>query len=818
MCTRKASAETAYCTSQGKDRQMYQGKAAVMASMAAVCCLLTVGCRMTTAREQISRSRDFCFDWKFFNGDAAEAYQPAFDDAHWTDVHLPHDLSIEEFKDRTNPGRSENGYFAGGVGWYRKHFQLSPQEHGQKVFILFDGVYQNSEVWINGHSLGIRPYGYISFQHDLTPYVNWDGDNVLAVRVNNTDQPNCRWYTGSGIYRRVWMIVTDKLYVRSWGTSITTPHVEPDKTYVRIAAELENAYADAQSCTLTTVILDPQGKVAAECASVQRIPAESGFQIEQELEVRCPQLWSIDSPAMYIARTIVRNESGMCDQYDTPFGIRRIAFDKDKGFLLNGKPVKMKGVCLHHDAGCLGAAVPVRVLQRRLEILKSIGCNAIRTSHNPPAPELLDLCDRMGFVVIDEAFDKWEGRYARSFAEWWQTDLTDMIRRDRNHPSVVMWSVGNEVTVQGSTKFMEQLKRMADLARRVDPTRPVTCALFPHGANPAFIAQIADIVDVVSCNYMEQLFEDFRRERPDVILAASESFPYYRGEGTNIKAFVPLNPWLEVEQHDYVVGGFYWAGIDYLGEAVAGWPYHGWNCCLIDTCGFVRPIANLVKSFWIDQPMVHIAVMDDSLDVPKPVKEHWDWPKTDSHWNLSGQEGRQVKVATFTNCSAVELFVNAKPLGRKELKDFPDKMITWMVPYEPGHIEARGLEQGRTVCDHYLQTAGKPARIRLLADRRKIYADGCDVSHVEVQIVDEQGILVPDADSPIQFNIQGAGRIIGVDNGDLTSMEPYKADRRKTFHGRALVIVQSLRQPGSITLKAQTAGLPPAQMILFAGR
>lgn len=792
---------------------MHQSKAAIMA---VVCCLLASGCRMTASQENSSRTRDFCFDWKFFKGDAAEAYQPGFDDSQWIDVHLPHDWSIAEFKNRANPGRGENGYFAGGIGWYRKHFWLSPKEQGKKVFVLFDGVYHNSQVWINGHCLGIRPYGYISFQHDLTPYVKWDGENVLAVRVDNTDQPNCRWYTGSGIYRRVWLTVTDKLYVSSWGTYITTPRIESGKAYVRVQTELENAYPDAQFCTLTTKILDPQGKVAAELSSVQPVPAESGFQLEQELVVPNPQLWSIESPQMYIARTIVRNKSGISDLYDTPFGIRRIQYDKDKGFLLNGRQVKMKGVCLHHDAGCLGAAVPVRVLQRRLEILKSIGCNAIRTSHNPPAPELLDLCDRMGFVVIDEAFDKWEGRYARFFADWWQTDLTDMLRRDRNHPSVVMWSVGNEVTGQGSPKFMEQLKQMVDLTHRIEPTRPVTCALFPHGASSEFIAQIAKIVDVVSCNYMEQLFEDFRRESPEVIIMASESFPYYRGEGTNIKAFVPLNPWLEAEKHDYVVGAFYWAGIDYLGEAVAGWPYHGWNCCLIDTCGFVRPVANLQKSFWTDQPMVHIAIMDDSLDVPKPVKEHWDWPKMDSHWNLTDLEGRQVKAAVFTNCSAVELFVNGKSLGIKELKDFPDKIITWMVPYEPGRIEARGLKQGRTACVHQLQTAGKPARIRLIADREKIRADGCDVSHIEVQIVDEQGIVVPAADNEIQFSLQGAGEIIGVDNGDLTSLEPYKADKRKAFHGRALVIVQSARRPGSITLKARSDGLPEAQLSLLA--
>ena len=481
----------------------------------------------------------------------------------------------------------------------------------------------------------------------------------------------------------------------------------------------------------------------------------------------------------------------------------------------------MKGVCIHHDAGSLGAAVPMRAWERRLEILKSIGCNAIRTSHNPPSPELLDLCDRMGFVVIDEAFDKWEAPYGRWFKEWWQMDLTDMVRRDRNHPSVVMWSVGNEVSNQGKPEFIEQLKSLVDLTHKVDPTRPITCALKPakvtsREKNAKTVTAIARMMDVLSCNYQEQWFEDYRKEFPEIIIIASESYPYYRGKDLDHKAFEPLNPWLEAVEHDYVAGTFYWTGIDYLGEAEAGWPNHGWNCSLIDTCGFVRPFAHLQESFWTKKPMVHIAVVDDSLDVSEPTKDHWGWPKMDSHWNLPQLAGKKVKVVTFTNCSAVELLVNGKSMGCKNLKDFPDKMITWSVPYKPGRIEARGIDQGQVRAIHKLQTAGDPAQIRLLADRDKIRADGRDLCYVDVKITDKDGVLVPAAKHEIRFTVEGPGAIVGVDNGNLSSMESYKAKKRTAFHGRAQVIIQSARKPGTIALNAQAEGLPDMQVIVEA--
>jgi len=762
---------------------------------------------------------DFCLDWKFFKGDALDAYRPDFDDSAWRTVSLPHDWSIEGPKDRRNPGGRQNGYFPGGIGWYRKRFRLSPEAADKKVLVQFDEVYHNSEVWINGRSLGRRPYGYIHFEHDLTDYLRIGQDNVLSVRVDNSDQPNCRWYSGSGIYRRVRLLITDKLCVVSWGTAVTTPQIDEKRASIKVCTEVQNAYPQPQECILLTQVIDPKGKTAAETRSVRLLRAGEHSRFEEQIEISRPELWSPDQPNLYTVRSLVRTPERLCDIYETPFGIRRIALDSNRGFLLNGVPVKMKGVCIHHDAGSLGAAVPVRVWERRLEILQSIGCNAIRTSHNPPAPELPDLCDRMGFLVIEEAFDKWDGRYGRWFESWWKQDLVDMIQRDRNHPSVVIWSVGNEVSGQGGERFMEQLSRLVDETRRHDPTRPVTCALRPFDIrsreeNAQIIAQIAKAMDVVSCNYQEQWFEDYRKEYPEILIIASESYPFYRGKEMSYKAFEPLNPWLEAEKHDYVLGTFYWTGIDYLGEAEAGWPYHGWNCSLIDTCGFVRPVGHLVRSFWSKEPMVYLAVLDDSLEEPNPTKDHWGWPKMASHWTVPVPEGQLVKIAVFSNCPTAEVFLNGQSMGRKERCHFPDGMMIWKIPYIPGRIEARGLKEEKTLCTYQLRTAGRPTQICLLADRNVLRADGQDVSHVEVQIQDAEGVVVPNAAHTIRYFLDGPGTILGVDNGDLTSMESYQASERKVFQGRALVIIQSARQEGAITLRARADGLKEAAVVI----
>ncbi len=705
---------------------------------------------------------------------------------------------------RDHPSRAEGGFFPLGTGWYRKPFTLKPESRGQKVFIQFDGIHKNSDVWINGHPLGNRWYGYVSFQYDLTPYLRWDGTNVLAVRVDNRDQTS-RWYTGSGIYRHVWLTLTNPLHVAHWGTYVTTPDITDDSARVRVRTEVQNEQPDARSCTLRTEILDREGKVVAAAAAGVEILAGQGRVFEQDLVVKDPLRWFPHSPILYLARCTILEGDEAVDVVETPFGIRSIEWDSERGLLVNGRSEILRGVCLHHDLGCLGAAFVDRAMERRLEILKSMGCNALRTAHNPPAPQLLDMCDRLGFLVLDEAFDKWSGKYYPHFERDWQKDLSSMIRRDRNHPSIVLWSVGNEVAEQGTEKGLQILERLTDFAHTLDPARKVTCAAFPK-----LSFDFVKATDIIGLNYQEQWFEQYRQALPGGLIISTEAYPYYSGKGDSPKGFNPVNPYLKILEQGHYVGSFVWTGIDYLGEAVGGWPFHGWNCSLIDTCGFERPVSYFHRSVWSDEPMVHIAVLHEAVDAPKPVKDHWGWPKMVSHWTLPGVEGQGLKVVTFTNCQTVELTINGRSLGTQELADYPDRMMAWNATYAPGTIKAVGKKAGREVCVHELKTAGRPARIRLLPDRPSIQADGQDVAHFEVQILDDQGILVPDASHPIAFGVSGPGRIIGLDNGDITSSESYQGKTRRAFHGRALAIVQSERTAGAIRLTAQSDGLTSA--------
>ena len=748
------------------------------------------------------------FDWKFFKADAKGADQVDYNDSNWRSVDLPHDWSIEGPFAKDQAGGKSGGYMPLGIGWYRKEFRLGSALKNKKVFIRFEGIYKNSDVWINGHHLGKRWYGYVSFQYDLTPYIKWGSSNVIAVRADNSRQ-TCRWYSGSGIYRHVWLIVTEKLYVGQWGTYVTTPKISSKAATVNVKTTVKNEHDVFKECTLKTIIVDGRGRRVGMAESEKTISAGEGFEFSQDVDVQLPKLWSLESPSLYYAHSIVLDDGRIVDRCVTPFGIRRIKWDTDKGLFLNDKPVLMKGVCIHHDLGSLGAAFHDRAMERRLEVLKSVGCNAIRTSHNPPAPGLLDMCDMMGFLVIDEAFDKWGGTNHATWPEDWRRDLASMLRRDRNHPSVVLWSVGNEVRGQDTKDTQDKLRMLVDFVRKAEPTRKVTCGTFPSYV-PDFVA----IQDVAGLNYQEQWFDRYRKNDPNILIISTESYVFYRGLGDSHKAFYPVNPWFDAILNDFVVGSFFWTGIDYLGEAVAGWPCHGWNCSLIDTCGFRRPVSFLHESLWSDEPMVHIVVIDDSLDVPAATKSHWDWPRMVSHWTLPELEGKEIRVATFTNCQSVELFVNDRSLGVQKLADFDDMIITWTVRYEPGTITAVAKGPGRIIRSNELRTAGDAARIVLKPDRQTIRADGRDLCHVEVNITDANGILVPDSSNLIRFEVSGRAKIIGVDNGDLRSTESYKADHRKAFYGKCMVILQSTGKLGQIHLAATSPGLSSDELII----
>ena len=643
---------------------------------------------------------------------------------------------------------------------------------------------------------------------------------MLAIRVNHSDAPTNRWYSGSGIYRHVWLMKSDPLHVGQWGTYVTTPELSATTASIRIRTTVQNEYAESKSYMLTTRVLDSSGQQVAEIESSREIQANGAADTEQTIRISNPALWTIDQPRMYTALTTVKVGKQVCDTYRTPFGIREVRFDPQRGLFLNGQSVKIKGICAHHDMGCLGAAVPLRGWQRRLETLKSIGCNAIRMSHNPPSPELLDLCDHMGFLVMDEAFDKWKaaGAYGRFFDEWWQRDLDAMVLRDRNHPSVIIWSVGNEVGEQGLPEGVRILKQLTDRVRSLDPTRPVTYAAVPDRKDRCVNNNgFAELLDLVSYNYQEQYYEQDKREYPNRVVLGSESYPFFRPKGAvgTVREgrfeFAPVNTWYDVVKHDWVVGQFIWSGIDYIGESV-GWPSKGWCNGIIDTCGFLKTRAGFHRAAWRTDPVVQIAVLDDALDIDHG-RAAWSWPKMARCWNYPIKDVIQ-RIQTFTNCQTVELQLDGDSFGVRAAAAYPNSTIDWCVPYRKGKLVAIGSNNGKAVVTDELQTSGPPARILLKPDRTHITADGQDICNIEVNILDEKGVLVPNDDRKITFTVDGAGKLAGTDNGDLRCSESYKGNQRTTRWGRCLLVVQASRQPGDIHIRAEAANLLEATLKL----
>jgi beta-galactosidase len=783
------------------------------------------------------RARDsFDFGWKFFKGDAPGAQQPGFADTTWRSLDLPHDWSIEgPFSEQ--PGSATSGHLPTGIGWYRKRFNIPESFRDQKVSIEFDGVYQNSEVWINGQYLGKRPYGYISFHYDLTPHLNIGGDNIIAVKVDNSHQPNCRWYSGSGIYRHTWLQVTNAVHVAHWGTFVTTPEVTAAAAIVQVKTRVQNEGKTAATCALATSILDQNGKVIQTADARQTLAAGGEYEFVEQFRIEKPNLWSTGNPYLYKVRSTLTDQGRRVDEYDTPVGIRSITFDADRGCLVNGKHVKLNGVCLHHEAGAVGAAVPERVWERRLHLLKAMGCNSIRTSHNPYAPEFMDLCDRMGFLVMNEAFDEWKVAKAQTpdygyriyFDEWSERDATDFVHRDRNHPSVVLWSAGNEVVDQVVPAGVETLRKLLTIFHREDPTRLVTVGCDRIVSEPEAVSnEFLELLDVVGYNYVDRWRDRAEKyysidrhafPRRKMIGTESPSLGGVRGDyrwalaptaqngmrGMSRNRGVDIEQlWTFVRTYDYVSGDHMWTGIDYLGES--RWPAKNSSSGVLDTCGFEKDGYYFYQSQWTHKPMIHL------------------FP----HWNWQGREGEFIPVLCYTNCDTVELFLNGKSLGvqgywfprsgmEQKYSNYParagalrttaDLHLAWTVPYQPGTLKAVGVKDGKVVSAIEITTAGDPAAISLSADRSVIAADRRDVAHVTVRILDAQGRVVPDADNEVTFQIQGAGRIIGVDNGDPVSHEDFKGSHRKAFHGLCLALVQSTAKPGQILLTATSPGL-----------
>ena len=767
---------------------------------------------------------DFDSGWLFSKSDHAAAMMPAFEDAAWQPVTLPHDWSSDG--PFTAEFGSGNGYAPGGIGWYRKHFQLNTNAAGSCVSIEFDGIYDYSEVWINGQSVGGRPYGYSSFQCDLTPYVRFGAsDNVVAVRVDHSRFADSRYYTGSGIYRNVRIVVTDPVHIPKDGVCILTPKVSASETVVTVETALTNEMDGVRDVLLQTVLLAPDGKNVGTHESHRRVGHDKGrgVIVSRQFYLSQPRLWSLDDPGLYRAVSRIVFGGKVLDEVTNTFGIREFRFDPDQGFFLNGRNMKIKGVCLHHDAGPIGAAVPDKVLERRLKTLKEIGVNAIRTSHNPPDPALLDMCDRMGFLVMDEAFDeftpgknKWvTGRnngvpshfgYNEIFDQWSVRDIQDLVRRDRNHPSIILWSIGNEIDYANDpfsdpvlgAEYRPHNPPARDLVgcarpliaavKELDRTRPVTAALATVAMSDA--VGLAQLLDADGYNYQEARYEDDHRKYPHRIIYGSENGQRY-------------DAWLAVKTNSFIAGQFLWTGADYLGEANE-WPNRASGAGLLDLCGFKKPLAWFRQSLWSDHPMVYLCV-STGMGGRRGFNavESWNWPSNS-----------EVSVLCFANCSDVTLTLNGKAIGTQNMSEAQHGILRWELPYEPGTLEAVGRINGHVVCRHVLQTAGNPVRIELLPDTNQLRADAKDVSHLEFRIVDAQGIRVPDATPDVTFELTGPAKILGIGNGDLDSVEDCKSNRHHAYQGRGLAILQSSSSSGEIVVRATAPGLAPASTTL----
>lgn len=823
-----------------------------------VCCLLLVSC--ATSPENIRERVDFGEGWRFQLGDEPQAMNVAFADEDWRLLNLPHDWAIEGDFSEDNPSGTGGGALPGGIGWYRKTFVPEKADADKKYRIVFDGVYMNSEVFLNGVSLGHRPYGYITFSYDLTPHLKWGEKNVIAVRVDNSEQPNSRWYSGCGIYRNVWLVKTGAVHVAEWGTYVVSENVSDAQADLNIRTRVANESDASVQVKVRSFLIDAEGQIVA--SGETECPVEAGKESEtsQSLQVEQPELWSVDTPYIYTLLTEVVQDGKTVDRYETPVGIRSFSFDAEKGFTLNGKPMKINGVCMHHDLGCLGAAVNVRAIERQLEILKEMGCNGIRCSHNPPAPELLDLCDRMGFIVMDESFDMWRKKktshdYARYFDEWYERDLRDFILRDRNHPSIFIWSIGNEVLEQWSDAKADTLsleeanlilnfghsadmlakegemsvnslltKRLAELVKELDPTRPITTGC--NEPNPANHLFKSGAMDIIGYNYHNANIPDVPKNfpgKPFIITESNSALAtrgYYRMPSDKVticpdrwdkpytdptfacsaydNCHVPWGNTHEetlklIRDNAFISGQYVWTGFDYIGEPTPyGWPARSSYFGIVDLAGFPKDAYYLYQAEWSDKPVLHLF-------------PHWNWTP-----------GQDVDMWCYYNhADEVELFVNGKSQGvRSKTPDCLHAM--WRVKFESGSVKVVARKGGETVGEKEIRTAGEPAQIRLTPDRAQLDADGKDLSFVTVEIVDKDGTLCPNADNLVNFQVEGNAFIAGVDNGSPISMERFKDNKRKAFYGKCLVVLQNTGKPGEAKLTATSEGLSQAEISVVA--
>ncbi len=728
-------------------------------------------------------------------------------------------IRIGPFDVKESANRHFTAHTVGGIGWYRKHFTVN--ETNQLVAARFDGVYMNSEIWLNGQRLGEHPHGYTSFESDLTPFLNPPGqENVLAVKVRNEGR-NSRWYSGSGIYRHVWLTVREQVHVPTWGLFVTTPEVSKKQALVKVSVEVRNATSSPARALVRASVRDAKGRVVGTSEGELNLVAGETRTAERFITVRSPKLWSLETPHLYSSTVEVVVAGKTTETVTTTFGIRKIELDAARGFRLNGAVVKLKGGCIHHDNGPLGAAAIDRAEERRVELLKANGFNAIRSAHNPPSPALLAACDRLGILVIDEAFDQWtqpkennQQDYHRFFKEWSARDIAAMVRRDRNHPAIIMWSIGNEIPEQFRAEATA--KRLRELVLSHDATRFITQAIctdwgnvirdWDNRSDPAFTQ-----LDVAGYNYLPEKYESDHARHPERVIYGSESLPKDAYEY-----------WSLVEKHPYVIGDFVWSAIDYLGEAGIGhtrwsneksnwflsWPWFAAWCGDLDICGFKRAPSYFRDVVWRRSPIE----MFVHAPLPPGVTEElswWGWPDEYQSWNWAGQEGKPLVVTVYSRCEKIRLELNGKLIGEQPVIATNRLAAKFTVPYATGELRAFGLRDGKVVAQTTLKTTGPATKLKLTADRTQLRADRNDLAYVTVEVVDANGQRVPNAEIPVRFSVSGVGELAAQGSGVPNEPASFRVPERSTFQGRCLAIVRPKGGAGKIQLRAEAGSLEP---------
>lgn len=770
------------------------------------------------------RKQLFDYGWKFALGDYSDASSIHYNDNDWRTLDLPHDWSIEDRTDPANPMGNDGGYFPAGIGWYRKSFELPSTYKDKKVGIYFEGVYMNAEVFVNGKSVGMHPYGYSSFYYDLTSYLRYGEKNIIAVRVDNSQQKNCRWYTGSGIYRHVWLTTTNPVHINHWGVAITTPEVNESKAVVQVKTVLRNETSSGRRVTLTTQLRRGEEE-AGKGENAVELPANGTKEVIQTISVLRPALWSPASPELYKAYLTVSEAGNTLDHTTETFGIRTITYSAEKGLFLNGKRIILNGGCLHHDNGLLGAAAYDRAEERKAELMKAAGFNAVRTAHNIPSEAFLHACDRLGLLVIDEPFDGWRDSknkydYSTLFDQWWQQDVESMVLRDRNHPSIFCWSIGNEVIERKKLEVVTTAKKLADHVHKFDSSRPVTSALAAWDNDWEIYDPLAAVHDIVGYNYLLHRAPADHQRVPSRVIMQTESYP--RDAFAN---------WALVEDNNYIIGDFVWTAIDYLGESGIGryyyvgetegehyernhYPWHGAYCGDIDLTGWRKPISHYRELLYNSEKKLYMSVKEPDHFYGKIKETLWSvWPTWES-WNWPGHEEKEIQVEVYSRYSKVRLYLNDRLIGEQLTGREQQFKAVFTLSYEPGILKAVGVETEVEVEETIMKTSGNPAQIKLTADRTEIKADGQDLTFVTVEIQDKEGIIEPNANNHLSFDVKGTGVIAAVGNADLRDTDSYVGHQRKAWKGRAIVVVKSTQKKGKIVLKVTSPGLVPATVTI----